>query len=272
MKEQYVIGVHGVPRSGTSWLGQLINASPYVNFKFQPLFSYRFQKYLNLNSTCEEVNNFLSEVSVSDDAFINLKDESLLGSYPVFNKSDVTTHLVFKHVRYHYLIETILNCRKDAKFILIVRNPLEVLNSWRKAPREFYPEWDFNEEWLEANKKNSEREGEYFGYAKWKEATILYHDLKQKYEDQIKIVDYNYLRENTLESISDIYRFINLELDIQTEDFIKQSRNKKDNHPNSVYKSSEKRVSYKDEIPQHIQDYIFNDLKHSNLSYLLDDA
>ncbi len=272
MKEQYVVGIHGVPRSGTSWLGQLINASPVVNFKFQPLFSYAFKDYFNLESSCDEVNNFLSEIAVSDDDFINLKDKNLLGDYPAFEKSEIKTHLVFKQVRYHYLIEKVLTCRKDAKFILIVRNPLEVLNSWRKAPREFHPGWDFNEEWFFANRKNLQRKEEYFGYAKWKEATIMFHDLGERYKDQVKIVDYNRLRENTLESISEIYCFIDLEIATQTKDFIGQSQNIKDNHPNSVYKSSKKRLSHKVEIPKDIQDYIFDDLKNSNLNYLLDDV
>ena len=42
IEEKHIVGVHGVPRSGTSWLGQILNASKKVNFKFQPLFSYAF--------------------------------------------------------------------------------------------------------------------------------------------------------------------------------------------------------------------------------------
>ena len=33
----------GVPRSGTSWFGELFNSSPRVAYRFQPLFSYAFK-------------------------------------------------------------------------------------------------------------------------------------------------------------------------------------------------------------------------------------
>jgi hypothetical protein len=271
MEEKNIVGIHGVPRSGTSWLGQLINASPLVNFKFQPLFSYAFKDYLDSNSSCTEINDFFSQIAIRKDSFMNLKDKNLLGKYPVFKKEQRLTHLVFKHVRYHFLIENILKCRNDIKFILIVRNPLEVLNSWRKAPREFDSKWDFEKEWFYANSKNLKRKEEYFGYLKWKEASSLFHELGTIYKDQIKIVDYNQLRVNTLMTTKDIYNFINLEFDEQTEKFISTSKNIEDSHSNSVFKSSKKRISYKFEIPKNIQEYVFNDLKKSNLNYLLDD-
>ena len=34
------VAIFGVPRSGTSWLGQIFNSSPMVAYRFQPLFSY----------------------------------------------------------------------------------------------------------------------------------------------------------------------------------------------------------------------------------------
>ena len=41
------IAIHSVPRSGSSWLGQILNSSLKVCFRFQPLFSYAFKDYLN---------------------------------------------------------------------------------------------------------------------------------------------------------------------------------------------------------------------------------
>ena len=41
------IGLHGVPRSGTSWLGNIFNSSPDLTYKHQPLYSYAFKNYLN---------------------------------------------------------------------------------------------------------------------------------------------------------------------------------------------------------------------------------
>ena len=40
------VAIHGVPRSGTSWIGEIINSSPNVLYKFQPLFSYALKDFL----------------------------------------------------------------------------------------------------------------------------------------------------------------------------------------------------------------------------------
>lgn len=49
------IAIFGVPRSGTSWLGQLFNSSERVAYRYQPLFSYAFKGRLNENSTLDEI-------------------------------------------------------------------------------------------------------------------------------------------------------------------------------------------------------------------------
>ncbi|MBZ9652103.1 sulfotransferase family protein [Psychroflexus montanilacus] len=266
MRESTIIGIHGVPRSGTSWLGQLINASSKVNFKFQPLFSYAFKDYLNETSSRERILKFFEEISSSDDDFINLRDKDLLGEYPSFKKDQQPTHLVFKQVRYHFLIEHLIKKVPEIKFIFILRHPLEVLNSWRKAPREFKLEWDFNNQWLEADLKNLGRKEEYFGYLKWKEASELFLRLSEQYPTNVVLVQYDELNLNTTFEVKKIYDFIGLEIEDQVLDFITESRNKVKKHPNSVFKSSRNsKELYQKEISQEIQDYIEKDLKDSPL-------
>jgi hypothetical protein len=266
MRESTIVGIHGVPRSGTSWLGQLINASPKVNFKFQPLFSYAFKDYLNEKSPKELILKFFNEISISDDDFVNLRDKDLLGEYPSFIKDQNPTHLVFKQVRYHFLIEHLIQQIPEIKFVLIIRHPLEVLNSWRKAPREFKPEWDFEKQWLNADLKNLGRKEEYFGYQKWKEASELFLRLSEEYPDNVILVQYDALNLNTQIELQKIYDFINLKLENQVLDFITESRSKVKQHPNSVFKSSQNsKELYQKEIPEEIQKFIAKDLEDSAL-------
>ena len=270
MKEHNIVGVHGVPRSGTSWLGQLVNASPDVNFKFQPLFSYAFKDFIDESSTESKVAQFFEELSISEDDFINLKDKELLGDYPSFAKNEMKTHLVFKHVRYHFLIEHLINSSPNIKFLLMIRNPLEVLNSWRKVPREFKANWDFEKEWYYANLKNTGRKHEYFGYKKWKEASELFITLNKKYPDNVLIVNYDDLVSNTLAEVKVIYDYIGLKIDNQVIDFIQKSKSKEKKHPNSVFKSNNNsKYLCKQEISEDIQGFIFNDLKGSELFKIL---
>ncbi len=55
------IAVHGVPRSGTSWLSEIFNSSPRVLFKYQPLFSYVLKDFLNPGSSREEIGAFFEK-------------------------------------------------------------------------------------------------------------------------------------------------------------------------------------------------------------------
>ena len=53
------VAIHGAPRSGTTWLGQIFNASPRTQYRYQPLFSYRFKGQLQPTSSASEVARFL---------------------------------------------------------------------------------------------------------------------------------------------------------------------------------------------------------------------
>ncbi len=43
MSDLPIIGLHGAPRSGTTWIGQIFNSAPQVAFRFQPFFAHAFR-------------------------------------------------------------------------------------------------------------------------------------------------------------------------------------------------------------------------------------
>lgn len=208
------IAIHSVPRSGSTWLGNIINSHPNVSFKYQPLFSYAFKDYLNEFSSKEDINSFFELISTSDDDFINQKAGIEKGIIPVFKKSDLITHSCYKEVRYHHILENLLNQSPDLKLILLIRNPLSVLQSWYKAPKEFHTEqgWDFEQEWLDAPKKNLNKPEEFNGYNKWKEATTLFLKLNKEFPEQVIIITYNQLLSNTLKTVKQLFDFTNLKM------------------------------------------------------------
>jgi Sulfotransferase domain len=264
-----ITGIHGVPRSGTSWLAQIFNASPGVSLKFQPLFSYAFKDFINLDSSANDIVEFLNNIADSQDAFINMNDPEIHKNYPVFNKLKERPHLIFKHVRYHYLIEHFLENNPKIKFVLIIRNPLSVLSSWKNAPREFKPEWNFDKEWLKAEQKNQNRPEEYFGYLKWKEAANLFNALALQYPERVTICQYSNLLTSTIEEINRLMHFTGVELDSQIIDFIEESKHKTISGHNSVYRKKSGDDAWKREIDIEIQQYIFNDLKGGPLEVYL---
>jgi hypothetical protein len=265
-----IIGIHGVPRSGTSWLGQIFNSHPQVAFRFQPLFSYAFKSYLNLNSSKDEMDNFFEQIFLSDDYFINMKDSEIHKNYPVFQKNPQPQVLMYKEVRYHYLIPHLLKHHESVKFIFIIRNPFSVLTSWAKAPREFKPEWNFNDEWKNAQSKNQNKPEEYFGFDKWKEASQLFFKCKKNFPDHVQIISYNELLKNTIPLIERLFEFSGLLLDKQSIDFINKSRKQNHEDPNSVFKIKLEDNGWKNFIPENIIRQVHDELKESELAKFLD--
>lgn len=266
------LAIHSVPRSGSTWLGNIFNSHPNVSFKFQPLFSYAFKDYLNTASPTKTINTFFKLLTESDDAFINQKEGIEKGIIPSFNKNEVITHSCYKEVRYHHILENMLQQCEDIKIILLVRNPLAVLQSWKNATKEFRPEkgWVFEEEWRDAPKKNLGKPEEFNGYNKWKEAVFLFLKLKVNYPNRVSLISYSDLIKDTVSHVKSLFEFSNLELTSETLRFINLSISKNNSDPYSVYNQRIVDNDWKN-LPKQIIDYINNDLKNTDLEMFLNE-
>lgn len=256
-----IISIHGVPRSGTSWLGQIFNSSQNVRYKFQPLFSYAFKDALHVRSSKEEILNFYKELYNTQDEFLDQTKQIEKGIYPFFEEKELNPKtLVTKMVRYHYLLPTLLSTIDDFKLIAIIRNPLAVLHSWKKAPKELPPHLSFEKEWRYAQNRNLFKPEEYFGFEKWKEATKLFLWAKEKYPDKVYVLKYEDLVSNTMEVTKEMFRFCELKYDGQTNHFINDSKSNMNDNPYSVYKDKSKIKEWEDQLPQAVIDEVFNEL------------
>lgn len=219
------IAIHSVPRSGSSWLGEIINSSPNVSYAFQPLFSYAFKGQISEESTNEEVERFFTEIAISEDAFVKQQDDRESGKKPRFNKGTLTT-TAYKEVRYHYILENMLAICPDIKVIGLVRNPFTVISSWYNAPREFRKDlgWKLEEELLLANQKNQGRKEEYFGLNKWIETTLLFEKLQELYPKQFTLIRYEELVAEPVNKVEELFSFLGLEYGEQTQAFINNNK------------------------------------------------
>lgn len=267
---QYV-AIHSVPRSGSTWLGQIFNSHPLVNFSYQPLFSYAFKDYLNSESSREDIVEFFNRISDSDDSFLNQKDDIDKGIVPSFKTNDKFTHICYKEVRYHHILENLMKKHEHVKLILLVRNPLATLYSWKNAPKEFREDlgWKFEEEWQFAPSKNLDKIEEFNGYEKWKEATYLYHNLKKEYPNRVVLISYKELMSETLSVVHQLFEFVGLNMNESTLSFLTDSRAVSQKDAYSVYKKKTKDDNWK-QLPQDIIDYITDDLKQTELEIYLD--
>ena len=266
-----VVAIHGVPRSGTSWLGQIINSSPWVRYRYQPLFSYAFKDRINPTSSRNEILAFFKELYDYEDAFLLQLDKIESGAYPKFEKAEVQTHLAYKEVRYHHILENVFQQVPEIKVIGIIRHPCAVINSWLKAPKEFKPEWDVKKEWRRAPSKNQNRPEEFYGFEKWKEVAEMFLRFREEYPEQFYLVLYRDLIKNTMEEVRKIFHFINLPVEKQTETFVAQSRSRTHADTYAVFRNKTKDVDWKAELPAFIREAIFNDLTGTKLEFLLHD-
>ncbi len=273
-RPENIISIHGVPRSGTSWLGHIFNSSEEVAFRYQPLFSYRYKHFLKLDTPTEEMKAFFKELyELEYDEFIFLGEHQLRlenGEYYNFQKQTEAPFLVMKMVRYHYLVEQFLKKIPNMKVVGIVRNPKAVINSWMKAPKEFEPDWDHLNEWKLAEKKNLGRAEEYYGFEKWKEISNNFLRFLEEYPDKFYLVKYEELVENTLEETQKMFDFCGIKVSDQVKSFINQSQSKEiESHPYSVFRKKTVKDKWQSQLDPRIKEVIDEDLKATPLEFFL---
>lgn len=260
------VAIHSVPRSGSTWLGSIIDAHPNINYKFQPLFSYAHKGYLNVNSGLEDINRFFNRINTSEDDFINQNEAKSKGIVPAFSKSEIHC-IAYKEVRYHHILENLLSKDPNIKVIGLIRNPFEVLYSWWQAPKEFRSDlgWNFTEEWLDASLKNQNKVEEFNGYSKWKEVALKFHDLRDRYPNNFRIVTYSDLINDPKAEMDKIMGFIGLELVDQQIKFIETSTSIDIKDPYGVFKKKRRDDRWRGHLPNEIVNYVKADLESSFL-------
>jgi hypothetical protein len=267
-KLENIIGIHGAPRSGTSWLGQIFNSNEHVAYRYQPLFSYAFKERLTANSPADEIDKFFGDLLATNDDFVLQRGALSLARYVLdFPKAEIT-HLVYKEVRYHDVLENLLKNSPNFKAIGIVRNPCAVIRSWISAPREFNQDWSLEEEWRHAQRKNSGNNENWYGYERWKQLTKLYLHFETRYQNRFRIVRYEDLVAATEESARSLLDFCGLPCTEQTMAFIADSTSRNDHDPYGVFRC------YKDhgsanQLPSAIVNEIKRDLEGTSLNRFL---
>lgn len=267
-----VISIHGAPRSGTSWLGKIFDSHPDVAYRFQPLFSYRFKAAIDTSSRPAEIRQFLQDLhAVQDDEFILQLNQKARGVHPhEYEKIHPAAVLVMKEVRYHYVIETLLQSVPGIKILGIVRHPCGVINSWLKTPREFRPEWDPETEWRRAPSKNQGRPEEYYGFEKWQELARLFLRLQAAWPQSFLLLRYEDLIRNTAEEIEKALTFCGMRMHPQVAAFIAESHAREIEDPDTVFRTTDVAERWRHELDPRIRDAILRELAEDELSVFLD--
>lgn len=249
---QSVLIIAGVPRSGTSWLAEIINSSPDVEYRFQPLFSWAFKDRVGVDSPREEYERFLHDIYASRDPFLLQTDKREAGIYPVVAKHSSPRVLCLKEVRYHYLHVRFLTYFPELKLVAIVRNPCAVLASWMASPKEFPPGSDTMTEWRLGACKNQGRPENFFGFYKWREATHIFLDLQDRFPGRVRVVRYEDMVDNPFGVSEVLFAFSGLPFGEPTRRFLAESNSRHSDDPYAVFKLKEVKDRWRHELDPRI--------------------
>ena len=260
------VAVHGVPRSGTSWIGEILNSSPNTIYRFQPLFSHAHKDYLSNSSTRDVIHSFFEELLHCNDEFTNQKEKRQSGDFPRFEKEDIT-HVIYKEVRYINILFNMMRQTNDILLCAVIRNPLSAINSWLRAPREFRGDlgWSELEEWRYALKKNLNKPEEFNGFEKWKEAANTFIHLQSLYPERVYIQKYSDMLQNPLNASRNLFEFCGIEYTDVTADFVRDSTSANNPDAYSVFRSKKNDDTWKNELRPEISKQIIADLRGTHL-------
>ncbi|MBX2982312.1 MAG: sulfotransferase [Flavobacteriales bacterium] len=264
------IAIHGVPRSGTTWVGALFDSCPTLRYVTQPLFSYAFKGRLDLSSSKQDIERFFEDIAASSDEFINQTPQKQSKAIPVFDKQQMEA-ICYKEARYHHLIPHLLETDPELFVFLIVRNPMSVIASWEKAPKEFDPEnMDLMEEWRGAQKKNQNRPEEWYGFDKWKEFAHMALAMAERFPERCCIIEYHELLRDTGAELRSYFAFCGIPFEEQTGDFIAESRSKDmTTDAYAVFRVKQVDDQWKGSLPAPIVDAIRDELDGTELQRFL---
>lgn len=266
-----VVAVHGAPRSGTSWLGEIFKSSPHVAYRFQPLFSHAFKGRIGTGSSAEEIGSFFNDLLRTDDAFVLQRDPGIHPDGREAGTGGKRTHLVYKEVRYHHVLENLLARCPRVSLVAIIRDPRAVIDSWHHAPREYDPSWGLMTEWRNAPAKNMGKPEEFYGYERWKASALLFHRLRDVHPERVSLVRYATLNADPVREAGALFNRLGIEWSDHVERFIAESRSRDGGSAYSVFRKTRPDDAWRSRLPGRIAEDIEADLRGGPLEYILHD-
>jgi len=266
---EQVVALAGAARSGTSWIGLILDSSPDVAYRFQPLFSYAFKDAVNVDSPRSEYTKFFEGMYASSDDFLLQTEHKDAGIHPRFEQNSNQPILVFKTCRYQYVLGRMLQYFENFKLIGLIRDPRGTIDSWLKVPSEFPVGSDPRAEWRFGACKNEGKEEHFFGFYKWREIAHMYLDLYDQFPRRVFIVRYEEFVNDPVVTTKCMFNFLGAHFYEQTVSFLEASHSTHNNSPFSVFKDKSIANCWRTDLDPYIAKEILREVKGTRLGMFL---
>ena len=268
---QRIIIATGMPRSGTSWLGEIVNSSPAVRLRVSPPFAYEFKNIVDASSPRADWDDLFEGAYRSDNAFMDQTYRRTSGEYPTFAKQSASPPvLCVKFDRFQDVLPRLLElyAADELKAVAIVRNPCAAIHSWLTAPREFPADADPLDQWRSGAVKK-EFPGDFFGFDDWKAITAMQLDMAERHPDRLMVVQYERLVDAPLAVTGRVFDFLGLALEPQTTGFLADCHSRRMDTVYSVYRPPTVKDRWRAALQPEIRDAIHAELASGPLAQFL---
>lgn len=264
-----IIVIVGMPRSGTSWLSQIIDSCPEVRYRLSPLFSFAFKNAVTEDSSKEKFKAVFDGAYLAHDDFMEQTSNRERGHYPTFEyKETDAEYLVIKMTRFHNLIPTMLQYFEKLKMVAIVRHPCGAIHSWLTTPNEFPQDADPNVDWRSGECRKTGPE-EFWGFEDWKTVTRLHMRMEKEYRGNFCLLQYEDLVNDPVAVTKELFRFLGLLYTRQTDRFLAESQSRHDDDPYATFKHPRVKDRWRTSLQPQIQTEIIEEIEATDLERFL---
>jgi hypothetical protein len=259
----------GMPRSGTTWLSQIVEASPDFVVRLSPNYAYPLKDRLDASSDAPAWREVLAASVDTDDPFMTQNWRRDTGELPRHSTPrDAARLLAVKDTRFLDLYAGAVDLLPAAQVLFIVRHPCGVLDSWRHSD-EFPAGADFATEWRHGACRKRGGRGELWGFSDWCATARQYLAIEARLPRRVRVFRYEDLVRDPHAVMTELLARLGVRLGAEIDAFLRTSRAFHDERPYAVFKSPRVADAWRTRFPEDIARTIEEELAGTDLARFL---
>jgi hypothetical protein len=264
-----IIYITAMPRTGSTWVGQLFAAHPEVRLKYCPLFSYEFRGRCDERSPPGDWRGMFDELYERKSDYLDQEHLRTKGDVPTFdNVNPRPPVMCVKSNRFHTLTRSMVSKLPEITWIALARDPVTTIASWVLNPTEFVEPCTVDADWRSGECRRT-RPGEHWGFADWLWVTAMHAELATAHPDRFTQLHYEDLSHAPVEAAKRLLDIAGLSHDPQVLEFARSSQAEHSAQPRSVFKNPRRSASRYDTLPAGIVAAMLAETREAGLERFL---